>query len=155
MPPPKIALSIPSSSYIVLKVIVKPCLTGYQLSSQPQDLLDEQWSERINTLTILRDMQKGQERTKEVPKEKQNTVNKTSSQDNIQNVPSKHCTSSPKLRHLLLILAEAVMLHNGEVFAVGRPPSSSRVAREDNSLRFLTPPDRQLICGCNLSSWWY
>jgi hypothetical protein len=126
-------------------------LARIPVSSRLQDLLAEHQARDMNTLTISRDVQKGQERMKETPKEKQIPVNKKSSLDDLQNILSKYCTGSPKLQHLLLILAKAVVLRKGKVFAVGELPISSRVAREGKLLRFLTPPDDQLICGCR--SW--
>jgi hypothetical protein len=54
----------------------------------------------MNALTILRDVQKGQERMK-VAKENQLSIDEKSSLDDIQNILSKHYTGSPKLQQLL------------------------------------------------------
>jgi hypothetical protein len=80
-----------------------------------QDLLDYNISwlsvkrEMMNALTILRDVQKGQERMK-VAKENQLSIDEKSSLDDIQNILSKHYTGSPKLQQLLPILAGVVVL---------------------------------------------
>jgi hypothetical protein len=63
----------------------------------------------MNALTILRDVQKGQERMK-VAKENQLSIDEKSSLDDIQNILSKHYTGSPKLQQLLPILARVVVL---------------------------------------------
>ena len=63
----------------------------------------------MNALSILRDDQKGQERLK-VPKEKQIPVSKDTKLNEIQSILRYYCKDSPKLRQLLPILAEIIVL---------------------------------------------
>lgn len=63
----------------------------------------------MSALTILRDVQTGQQRLK-VPKEKQLPLPKNTNPENIQKILEQHCTGSPKLRQFLRILAEIVVL---------------------------------------------
>ncbi|KAJ4326067.1 hypothetical protein N0V94_000229 [Neodidymelliopsis sp. IMI 364377] len=64
---------------------------------------------KMNALTILQDVQKGQDRLK-VPKDKQIPLKKGTKITDVQALLQFHCTGSPKLRQLLPILAEVVVL---------------------------------------------
>jgi SNF2 family DNA or RNA helicase len=63
----------------------------------------------MSALSILQDIQKGQDRLK-IPKDKQIPLSKNADTENVQKILEQHCTGSPKLRQLLRILAEVVVL---------------------------------------------
>lgn len=64
---------------------------------------------QLNALKVLQDVQKGQKRLKE-PNERFIPLPAKIGPDSIQKILEEHCTGSPKLRQLLPVLAEIVVL---------------------------------------------